>query len=178
MPPVTPNEEPTAGDRIRAARTELMMSQRELADRLGITQTAVSKYELGQRSIPPDVRRELAEILQIDEDLLGDTMRQVTTEDRVVYNVERLREWNDRVALDVSMSLNARGVLRVISALLDRINWVAVVQPDDIRSRGGVPPEVIEEVWDEVIGSRYLQRLGEVEYVFRLVLPSNGERGT
>lgn len=42
-------------DRLKIFRTALSLSQKELSDRLKITQAGYGKYELGKRSLPNEV---------------------------------------------------------------------------------------------------------------------------
>ena len=64
---------PLLGGRLRKARISKGMSQRELADKLGLTQAAICQFEKGQRSPTPQNVRNLANILDIDlVDLAGD----------------------------------------------------------------------------------------------------------
>ena len=48
--------------RLRAARLEARLTQEEVAKRLGVRQTFVSKVETGERRIDPVEMRELAEL--------------------------------------------------------------------------------------------------------------------
>jgi transcriptional regulator with XRE-family HTH domain len=55
-------------------RTKAGLSREELARRIGISYSAVAKYETGERIPPPDVLAKLAETLRISVDyLLGRT---------------------------------------------------------------------------------------------------------
>lgn len=58
------------GARIRAARTARDLSQRELAERLGVTQTAVSNWESGKRAVTVDSLIDLARVLRVDAAVL------------------------------------------------------------------------------------------------------------
>ena len=49
-------------ERLRAARLEAKLTQEEVAARLGVRQTFVSKLELGERRIDPVELQELAEL--------------------------------------------------------------------------------------------------------------------
>lgn len=56
--------EPTPGERLKAAREALKFSQREMADRLGVTEGILSKWERGWRTlVAPPAYVELSEIL-------------------------------------------------------------------------------------------------------------------
>lgn len=49
-------------ERLRAARRQARLSQEEVAERLGVRQTFVSKVELGERRIDPVELQELADL--------------------------------------------------------------------------------------------------------------------
>jgi transcriptional regulator with XRE-family HTH domain len=68
----TPKTEETLGARIARLRRDLGMTQAELAERLGVTQPAVSDYENGDIRLPADVVVEIARIVGVSTDeLLG-----------------------------------------------------------------------------------------------------------
>lgn len=61
--------------RIKDLRTSHNMTQRELADRLGLTPKMISFYELGQRIPPSDILLKLSTIFTVSVDyLLGNTV--------------------------------------------------------------------------------------------------------
>jgi transcriptional regulator with XRE-family HTH domain len=66
-PPMNPIESTAklVGQQIRAARTARGWSQQGLAEKMGCTQTAVSYWEAGRRSIAVDELVELAETLGV-----------------------------------------------------------------------------------------------------------------
>ena len=54
------------GDRLRELREDMMFSQTELAKMAGITQAAISGFELGTRTAQPRTVRRLAEALGVE----------------------------------------------------------------------------------------------------------------
>jgi transcriptional regulator with XRE-family HTH domain len=66
MPKVTDDKNSVAaglGSRIRAARRDAGLSQGQLAEKLATTQSAISLYEAGQRSVGIDMMLNVAKIL-------------------------------------------------------------------------------------------------------------------
>ena len=62
------------GKRIKELRTGLGMSQRELADKIGVAQNTVSQYESGVSELSMEVLFHLAIVLETTSDyLLGIT---------------------------------------------------------------------------------------------------------
>ena len=56
--------------RIKALRTNKEYTQKELAEKLGLTPKMISFYELGDRVPPPDVLEKLADIFEVSTDYL------------------------------------------------------------------------------------------------------------
>lgn len=62
------------GKRLKQLREELNMTQKELADKLGISRAAVGLYEQGKRNVDNDTLLKLSEIFNVSADyLLGNT---------------------------------------------------------------------------------------------------------
>ena len=57
-------------NRIRALREKHEKTQQDLADFLNLSQKAVSFYELGQRDIPNDVLKKLADYFHVSTDYI------------------------------------------------------------------------------------------------------------
>lgn len=51
---------------IKTAREKMQLSQTELAEKVGCTQTHISSLERGQKSASPKMAKEIAEILSIN----------------------------------------------------------------------------------------------------------------
>lgn len=66
----------TLGDRIKRFRTAQGLTQQQLAEKVGVTQTAVAAWECGKRGVPKgDNLLRLAEALGFDADRLMGTAR-------------------------------------------------------------------------------------------------------
>jgi transcriptional regulator with XRE-family HTH domain len=78
----------SVGERLRAARNELGLSQAELADGIGITQSSVAAYEAGARVPPRPVALALEHRFNIDHDWLldgaGDPFTRVGAEKPII----------------------------------------------------------------------------------------------
>ena len=53
-------------ENLRKARLAKKLSQKELADELGVTTATISRYESGERKLPVDTAKRIAEILEVD----------------------------------------------------------------------------------------------------------------
>ncbi len=58
------------GKKLKELRKQSGMTQRQLADKLGITKSVVSYYELSERIPSPDVLKDLALIFRVSTDYL------------------------------------------------------------------------------------------------------------
>ena len=77
------------GALIRILRTELGMTQHRLAERLGVTEQAVSKWERGLGCPDPSLLRSLAAALKTDTDTL--LSGNLATNEKVAGNVKKTR---------------------------------------------------------------------------------------
>ena len=58
------------GKKLKELRKQSGMTQRQLADKLGITKSVVSYYELSERTPSPDVLKDIALIFRVSTDYL------------------------------------------------------------------------------------------------------------
>lgn len=58
------------GKKLKDLRKQSGMTQQQLADKLGITKSVVSYYELSERTPSPDVLKDLALIFRVSADYL------------------------------------------------------------------------------------------------------------
>lgn len=58
------------GNRLKELRTQAGLTQLQLAQRLGITKSVISFYELSERAPSPDVLSRLARIFHVSTDYL------------------------------------------------------------------------------------------------------------
>lgn len=58
------------GDRLKELRLQNGMTQKDLADRIGVTKSVVSFYELRERTPSPEVLIKLATIFHVSSDYL------------------------------------------------------------------------------------------------------------
>lgn len=63
-------------ENLRKARLAKKLSQKELADELGVTTATISRYESGERKLPVDTAKRIAEILEVDWYTLFDEKEQ------------------------------------------------------------------------------------------------------
>ena len=92
------------GEKLKALRTAKKMSQKELADRIGIAKSVISFYESGDRSPSYDVLIKIAGIFNVTTDyLLLDGERERTV------NVSGLSEEDIAAVTTVIEALKRKG---------------------------------------------------------------------
>ena len=91
------------GNRLRQLRKEKKLTQRQLAEMVGLRHSVVSFYEIGERSPSPEIIKKLASSLHVSSDyLLGIDRRKMLdvsdlTEDDMqllLITIETLRKKN------------------------------------------------------------------------------------
>ncbi len=91
------------GNRLRQLRKDRKLTQQQLADLIGVKNSVISFYEVGERTPSPDVLRKMALALHVTADYLLGIERGVTLDasgldeqDRLVVQmmVEHLRTKN------------------------------------------------------------------------------------
>ena len=79
------------GERLRTRREELALSRAELAEKLGVTRSAIGNYETGVSFPKEDILLRLFDCLQVDPNYLyGDSFR--STSQRLTHQEQRLLE--------------------------------------------------------------------------------------
>lgn len=93
------------GLRLRQLRKDRKLTQQQLADLIGVKNSVISFYEVGERTPSPDVLRKLALALHVTADYLLGIEREATLDatgldeqDRLVVQmmIGRLREKNQK----------------------------------------------------------------------------------
>ena len=91
------------GDRLRQLQKDRKLTQQQLADLIGVKNSVISFYEVGERTPSPDVLRKLALALHVSTDFLLGIERAATLDasgldeqDRLVVQtiINHLREKN------------------------------------------------------------------------------------
>lgn len=161
------------GEAIRQLRRRKGITQRKLASMLGLSASMVSQIERGERPIPEKRIADFASILGVTSgELRGAPAPEQPPKDptpQVVRSRAAQGEWMAAVIQGVE-DRDLAWVLAAIGSLVDPDAWVASITMAQIEEQSG-NPEVFRAVWDEVLKSPWLKRIGEAEYVFQLVFP-------
>jgi transcriptional regulator with XRE-family HTH domain len=120
------------GERLARIRKERGLTQKELADRLGISQPIVSDYERGELRLHGELLVELARILEVSVDeILG---LEPTKQGGAVKNRRLLRRLQQ---IDLLPKRDQQALLRTLDAFLAKVDRGG-------RSSGGQRPGLVD----------------------------------
>jgi transcriptional regulator with XRE-family HTH domain len=111
--------------RVVRARQEKVVSQRDLADRLGISQPMMSHYERGERRIPSDLLADIVAILAVSADTLLGTEKSSKASPEMSDDMKKL--WKKFQQVLKLPEDDQRAVIRLI-------NSVAKAKPSKVRA--------------------------------------------
>ena len=81
------------GEKLKGLRMDSGMSQKQLAEKLGVTKSVISYYELSERTPSPDVLVKIAGVFQVTTDyLLGRESKTLLNVDDLPYEDIELLE--------------------------------------------------------------------------------------
>lgn len=162
------------GDKISKLRKDAgYRSQQALGEEVGLHQTMISQIETGRRSIPEDRLEKFAEKLGVPpRELKPESLGQKYVSGSV-KSKEDLGDWRDMVIQDESLPWGTKSVLLSITTppFLSREDWIVTVTIDQLVRETGRSRELVETHWNDMLNSDYVERIGEVEWVLRLVFP-------
>lgn len=153
------------GSRIRHYRKAAGLTQAELGAKLGVTQGLVSRWENGDKSVPPERIEEIAQTLDAP---VGDLTRAARQEEvPEVYEgyvrTDKERErWRDML---VEAGL-PHTVLLVLSALpkhLDEGVSTVVVAVEDLAARTGLSPDEVKSARVPMLQTGFVEVTGTPE---------------
>lgn len=115
------------GQELAARRKSLRLTQAELAQRLGVTVTTVSRWEIGQRTIPLMARR----MLEYIEQDLRDEWAALSPEEQYRRNKARIdAEFGDAPS---------GGRVPSVADVLQEMQRTGCSQDEAVRRLGGTP---------------------------------------
>ena len=88
------------GNRIRQLRKKKNLTQKQLADKLNISEQALALYEQNRRRPNPDILKDLSNVLEVSVDYLLDNDIASNTIQDISSNDEELNEKLKRLAED------------------------------------------------------------------------------
>lgn len=167
---------------MKRARKRRGLTQTELAERLGMAPSAISRYESGVRQPGMDTMKAICHELDVTMDELREAERRfagdedtakapATKASGVVGTKADITTWRSLVLGDRDLSDGAQLVLVGLPLFLDKTNLIVVTNSAEFSENTGRGRELVSSAWSEVISSKYVERIGSVEYVLRLIFP-------
>lgn len=164
------------GKVLRKLRKAAGFSQQALADEVGLKQSMISQIELGDRPLPEQRLARFAEVLGVSEDELRPTVqKQPTTEEpeQAVRTDAQVNRWRDALAR-ADLDPMRRLMISILPAFMHESGLVLVTR-EELVEDANLPDELIEQHWDAVLVSPWVERVSQVEWALRLVFPDNGD---
>lgn len=104
-------------ERLIYLRKEYGLTQQELADRLGLAQSAIGMYETGKREPDHDTTAKIAKYFGVTTDyMLGISEKQITQEERD-RSFATLKEIRDKIALGLVSDIPDERIDRIVEYL-------------------------------------------------------------
>lgn len=163
----------STSNNIRRMRKTAGLSQADLADRLGVHQTVVSRWERGVADLPDDRVGDLAEALNVPpQDLKRLGVPEPDSSSGYVNSEAERSSWRDAV-YESDLSGEAKLILTALAVpqLLNKNLWIVTTTVDEFLEVVKLNPELVRAHWDEAISSPFVERVGSVEWVLRLKFP-------
>lgn len=177
------------GRAIRYVRKQKGLTLKELGRLVGdgeegLTHSTISRYERGERQPSPATLRKIADALDttleelrdIDNRLRGSDPRQGVMQEAkaavgYVTNKSDISAWRDRVVRTPGLGDFVQILLLSLPAFIDRDIWAVTITIEQFVRDTGRDPELVEDHWQEMIDTDYVEAVGEVEWVLRLKFP-------
>lgn len=164
------------GAKLKSLRKRAGHTQKELADAMGVHFTSVSRWER-YGELPEDRLPELAEALGVEvADLLDDpaatpkpAQAPVEEERKGVRTSGEVNAWRDKLGV-TPMNMYLRLILAILPSFRTE-EGVVLVTRQQLIDDANLPGELVDEHWPAVLESEWVERVGEVEWAFRLVMP-------
>ncbi len=165
------------GKGIRHYRKLKNLKQDELADMVGITGSAISRYETGEREADAQTIAKIAEALDVRPSDLRSMHRDIehgspASESSVfgaAMSPAEVSAWMHRVTTDQGIEQSVKLLLLMMPQFLDHVSWVVAIDGPTLAQLTGLEEEMVLDHWQAMLESRYLERVGYAGSTFRLV---------
>ena len=148
---------------IKELRNRIGITQKELADLLGLHFTAVSKWELGRTPVPEYRYSSLSKIFGVSEHELREEL-EGTPEPIESSSWETIVLGSDRLSVDEKL------ILMAIKGMADPSTAVVATTMDRIAERLNVSEEWVKQRWPGVLSSGLVRRLGSIDTVVKILI--------
>lgn len=169
------------GSAIREYRKEKGWNLERLAEEVGVHQVTVSRYELGKREVSEEKLSQIANALEVSVEDIRERAKQINERSAdqgalppgFVQQKSDISDWRDEVIQDSKLNHWVQMILMALPAFLDRDHWVIAITEEHFIEETGRSEEVVDEHWEEVLESDYVERVGVNEWTLRLTFPED-----
>lgn len=157
---------------IRDARRAAELTQVQLAEKIGVQQASVSRWERGESEPTVENIRRLEEVLSVD--LMQHAPKPAPPAEETwegVQGVDDLLDYIYEVQHREAGDEDFRAVLLLLvkKQWLNRNIWTVMVTPAELVDELG--RERFEAIWPRVLESQWVKPIGQVEYALQLRVP-------
>lgn len=153
---------------LREERIRAGLSQKDLAEAIGVGQSTIAGYENGSIGITDKRRRQLASLLNCDQASIHQSFS------GAVKRPEDLRDWQ-RSAVGLEMSPQHRLVVFELANAFDETHWLSVLFPDEVLDRTGIEIGRLYDLLDDLEAMMLIGQYKQQPFVYELLL--NFEEG-
>lgn len=132
------------GERIKELRIEKKFTQKELAERLYVTDKAVSKWERGNGLPEVGILNELAKILEVNIEYLLEGKVEIEGEDQTLSEKELVQEDNIVEEKRINTKLIVSGLLGLLLFILVIFNFLYDKNKKDELKENYIPEKIVE----------------------------------
>lgn len=171
------------GQVVREFRKRAGLTQGQLATLISVRQATVSRWERNEREVPLELVEEitkacgfsyddfLARVDELNAALLSKPPPPPTGH---VTDGAGLDAWTTRVIADGPDDPNLKLLLFVLQNYVDKTSWVVSGTIPQIAASASLPVGMVEDLWEELLASPFVERVGSGEWTLRLVVPGEG----
>lgn len=152
----------------------------QMAEYLDVSQSSVAKWELGERSPDSKIVAKMAkmdQLIKAGHDPDSSTVYLVGFQagrDQILYvrDDDHYWAWQHFIATEELEPQLKAAMLLVGAVFTDRTAWVAVVSASELGEMIGLDTPSAHELLNRAQDAGFVQQMGNVPYVFKLVLPA------
>ena len=164
------------GQAIRQLRKQRGLRLEDIATECGVTAVTISRYERGNRAPSKKMLIKLAKALSATTEelsrLAGEHKEETPSPPTgQVTSEATLTAWTTHVIADGPDDPNLKLLLFVLQNYVDKTSWVVSGTIPQIALSASLPVGMVEDLWEELLGSPFVERVGSGEWVLRLVVP-------
>ena len=169
---------------VREFRKRAGLTQGQLAKLINVRQATVSRWERSEREVPLDLVGDITTacgffyddfLTRVDELSAASLNETPPPPTGQVTSEATLTAWTTRVIADGPDDPNLKLLLFVLQNYVDKTSWVVSGTIPQIALSASLPTGMVEDLWAELLGSPFVERVGSGEWVLRLVVPGEVE---